>query len=88
MPSSALEEETKDIDFRRDPFFKSQRGPLSGPSLEGIIWDSKKPIAIINDEILEVGDQIKGYTVIEIRVEEVILRDDQDQSRLRLELFK
>lgn len=39
--------------------------------LEGIMWDPVDPYIIINDEILRVGDELEGITIIKIEKESV-----------------
>ena len=39
--------------------------------LEGILWDETAPYAIINDEILRVGDELDGVTILKIEKERV-----------------
>ena len=39
--------------------------------LEGILWDATAPYAIINDEILRVGDEFDGVTILKIEKERV-----------------
>jgi len=39
--------------------------------LEGIMWDPDDPYVIINDEILRVGDEIEGVTILKIEKESV-----------------
>ena len=39
--------------------------------LEGIMWDPVDPYVIINDEILRVGDELDGVTILKIEKESV-----------------
>lgn len=41
--------------------------------LSGIIWDPENPIVMIDGLDLRVGDRIKGATVLEIRIDSVVL---------------
>ena len=83
-----LEEGAKDLKIRRDPFFKKAQGSLSGPSLEGIVWDSKSPTAVINDKIVVIGSQIKGHTVVDIQKDRVIFSDNTRNIKFSLKLFE
>jgi hypothetical protein len=83
-----LEEETKDLKIRRSPFSKQHLEAVSGPYLNGIFWDPHNPTAIINDQIVEHGSRISGYTVVEIKKDAVILMEDASKTEYRLELFK
>ncbi|MCK4881406.1 MAG: hypothetical protein KAS92_00105 [Candidatus Omnitrophica bacterium] len=83
-----LEEEVWGVELRRDPFFKQAQGLLSGPSLEGIVWDSRSPTAVINNKIVGLGSQIKGYTVVDIQKDRVILNDNVRNIKIPLKLFE
>ncbi len=39
--------------------------------LEGILWDPQEPYVIINDNIMRVGDEIEGITILKIEKESV-----------------
>ena len=34
--------------------------------VSGLIWNSKKPAAIINDEVVAIGDQVSNWAISEI----------------------
>lgn len=65
---------------RKDPFSppvikaaeKAGTEVLTGLRLEGIIWDEKNPIAVINDKVVGIGAEVGGARVVEIRQNEVI----------------
>ncbi len=83
-----LDEETKDIKPTRDPF---SSGPIMmlgtgshALNLAGILWDEESPKVIINDEILGIGDDIDGNTIVDIRQNKVILNDGSKDFELRL----
>jgi len=86
----ALEEEAGKLKLERDPFFK-QPIVLAGDSshglrLSGIVWDETRPTAIINDEILAVGDQIAGYKVVIINKNKVIVSNGQQNVELNINI--
>ncbi|HSR36477.1 MAG TPA: type II secretion system protein N [Desulfurivibrionaceae bacterium] len=74
----------------RDPFnwsreqinrFKDQEPKLrsstvAGLTLSGIIWDRKKPLAIINDRVVSVGDTVKGSVILEILKDMVVFEQE------------
>ena len=61
------EERIKSLGWGRDPFFLGRIEESEGDLiLHGIIWDEKTPSAIINDTVVEVGDQIGGIKIVEI----------------------
>lgn len=77
---SFAEEFTYDSHGRKDPFSppvisaveKAGTEILAGVRLEGIIWDKKKPMAIINDKVVGIGDSVSGAEIIDIKKNEVI----------------
>lgn len=66
------------MEWMRDPFhgkiYLSAKGDID-LKISGILWDEKKPSAIISDKIVNEGDTIGKYTVIKIEKESVILND-------------
>lgn len=74
----------------RDPFnwsrdqinrFKDQEpkvrsSTVAGLTLSGIIWDRKKPLAIINDRVVSVGDTVKGSVILEILKDMVVFEQE------------
>jgi len=72
--------------WSRDPFSTSP-APIKGyggPTLEGIIWDKENPMAVINDNIVKIGDKVSGNTVVDIKQDKVILNDGTKDFELRL----
>ncbi len=57
---------------------------MKGLDLMGILWDVESPQAIINGEIVGVGDMIKGNEVIAILKDRVILKNDEKKFELEL----
>lgn len=70
----------------RNPFILGRLGAAvaSELSLDGIVWDEESPYAIINDEIVKVGDEIAGNKVIDIKVDSVTLSDGSREYELKL----
>lgn len=52
--------------------------------LEGILWDARKPTALINGALVEVGSSVRGWKVVEIRENRVILSDGQSTNTLEM----
>jgi hypothetical protein len=86
---SALEKETANLELKDDPFtsnpITNKRIDATGISLKGIIWDKNKPVALINEEVVKVGDSISGYSVKEIDKDKVILTGGVNITTLKLE---
>ncbi len=77
-----LEEEILNQEIPRDPFYKvpviaSDETPKL--ILYGIAWDENKPTAMINNEIVEEGSTILGYSVVAIKEDRVILLDNENK---------
>jgi len=53
-------------------------------ALNGILWDAKNPQAVINGEIVGVGDKINKYSVVDIDKNKVILNDGTEDCELKL----
>ncbi|MFH1457855.1 MAG: hypothetical protein ABIG31_01655 [Candidatus Omnitrophota bacterium] len=60
----------------------SLRMDLSEFVLNGILWNEKVGVAIINDEIFSVGDECKGLEVEAIERNSVTLTDGTDSLKL------
>ncbi len=58
---------------------------LGGLILKGILYSKGSPMAIINDEIVERGENIGDYLVLEIEEKRVILEKDDQEVILKLE---
>ena len=69
--------------LQRDPYLSSSRSVTSvaspqermGLRLSGIVSREKTPTAIINAEVVKVGDVVEGHKVIEINKDGVVLQD-------------
>lgn len=57
---------------------------IAGIKLEGIIWDSDKPLAIINEKVVGVGEMVAGVKVISITQNEVIFDVNGEQVPVKL----
>jgi hypothetical protein len=75
-------------EIKRDPFLPSYMRLEArtsdvytceelGFSLSGIVWDPKNPVAIINGEVMHVGDSVDGKKILEIKKDRVILGEGE-----------
>ncbi|MCK4917488.1 MAG: hypothetical protein KAJ79_03830 [Candidatus Omnitrophica bacterium] len=62
-----------------------QEVDVKGLSLKGIIYENGQSLAIINDEVLRIGDKIGLYKIIKIGEKEVVLKKGKEVSTLKLE---
>lgn len=87
-----LQNQPKQASEPSDPFRKFElRDLVEGNILEfselkliGIVMDEEITAALINDEILYVGDEISGFKVTEIRANEVFLTRGLEKYTLKL----
>lgn len=61
-----------------------QSTPRVSLKLNGILWDEKAPSAVVNGEIVHVGQRVGSYMVIQIRPQVVILKAGSRKVALRL----
>jgi hypothetical protein len=73
----------------RDPFVSildlrqlNARADLSGLSLKGVIWESARPVAIINDTLVSVGDDFSGFKMARIDKDKVTLTSGKESYEL------
>ena len=64
-----------ELNWNRDPFTRGRTGAVGGFTLSGILWDTQRPIAIINGQMLQVGEELDGYRVADISQDHVSLTD-------------
>ena len=84
-----LKEEAGNLALGRDPF-NQQAGVTAakGPVLSGIAWDTREPAAIINGQVVRVGDTLESppwHKVLAIEKTRVILNDGERDIELMLE---
>ena len=79
-----LQEESRKLKLKRDPFTLSPIEVDQGPHLQGIVWDAKHPTAVINGQILGVGSQFDGSKIVEIRKDRIIFNDGTKNFELIL----
>ena len=74
------------LEWRRDPFTSSGVGEEATHSLNlsGILWDPAKPLAIINGQTVQVGDQLGAYRILSINRETVTISDGTATTTLQL----
>lgn len=80
-------ENNEDLSWVRCPFSGKPLilGAAEDMKLNGIIWDERNPMAVINDIIVRKGDTCDGHLVIDITQDKVILKGSDKEIELRLE---
>jgi len=83
------QQERAKLEWGRDPFFSSYSSvSLKGGgnlSLKGISYSKDNPAALINTDVVFVGDKVGRAEVLEIKKNEVFLREGERKFILRLE---
>ena len=82
-----LNELIKTYGWKRNPFTKGGIFTSSGNAslyLTGIMWDEKKPQAIVGDEVVKEGDMIENYRIVKINKDNVIISGDKGEKTLKI----
>ena len=75
------------LPLSRDPFSYTGAGPKTSRDdleLTGILWDPKRPTAVINGVFYSVGNSTDQFTVTGIQEDKVLLKDGTGDFELRL----
>lgn len=67
----------------RDPFMFGSRtgeGQGTGPVLNGIVWDPTRPVALVGDEAVAVGDHIAGWQVVVIQQDGIMIQRGEQRE--------
>ena len=79
------------VKWGRDPFFMDSNNAIEQGMedlvLNGTVSDKDNPYAIINNEIVKLGDKMSGMTVIEINEKNVVLDENGQRRTLELNLY-
>lgn len=87
---NALEEESKSLELKRDPFTaapittKETASSSTLIQLNGILWDRTKPMAIINNNVVKIGSKVGTNIVVDIKKDRVILSDGTRDFEIQL----
>jgi len=81
-----------DVEWGRDPFLLSASnvkpdGGMEGLDLNGIMSDKANPYAIINNDVVKLGDKVNGMVVIEINEKNVVLEQNGQKHTLELNVY-
>ena len=75
----------------RDPFLLDSTNAgeqgMGGLILNGIVSDKDTPYAIINNDIVKLGDKVNGMAVIEINEKNVVLDENGQRHTLELNVY-
>ncbi len=68
----------------RNPFTQAKDSEKPAINIEGIIYDPKTPLALIDGEVRRVGDQVNGMTLVEIKSDLVVLEQKDHKTRIQI----
>jgi hypothetical protein len=89
MTYKKLAEHAKNQMAVRDPFSNLPMSVRSESvsnalTLSGILWDKVKPLAVINNNVVKVGDKVGGGVVAEIKQDRVVLKEGSITREIKL----
>ncbi len=86
VPTKRKAAKTDFVSWGRNPFTSEGVSAEAGTGLvlNGILWDNKKPLVIINDNVIGIGGKIGENTIVDIKKESVILNSGTGNFELRL----
>jgi hypothetical protein len=84
-------DQTEEIEPAQATPRKPKELPASGPvdasdlglTLDGIVWDKQKPLAMINGQILGEGQEIEGYSITKIQKTSIEVKKDNRTFTLK-----
>ena len=58
--------------------------------LSGIVWSAKRPLAVINRNLVGVDDRISGWRIVEIQRDKVMVEQDDRKEilKIKIDLFE
>lgn len=68
----------------RQTTYRKKEVVYKKPSLQGI-WSGEKKQAILDDQVVGVGDSVNGFTVLEIEDDYVVVKKGSQKSYLKFE---
>jgi hypothetical protein len=75
---------TVEAETLRDPFTFGPREGTSEASpmtLIGVLWNAPKPLAIVGDRMVGLGDQVGGWEIVQIQEDGIVIqRDDRRET--------
>jgi len=79
------------VKWGRDPFLLDasnvKEQGIEDMALNGIVSDKENPYAIINNDVVKLGDKVNDMTVIEINEKSVVLEQDGQKHILELNAY-
>lgn len=86
MPAHRYTKRTKYREWGKSPFIDKEVVIKRTPALvlNGIAWDEKSPVAVVNDDVVRVGDNVDGNRIVAIEPNKVVFNDGTDNFELTL----
>lgn len=82
-----LHKKRAEMDWNRNPFARmtsSRRAHVGPIRLSGIILDERGAFAVINDQIVRLGEDVNGMVLKDIRETSVVLKKDGEEVEVFL----
>jgi len=73
------------VDLRQQRLAQKATIDLANVVLKGVIWNNRKAVAIINDELVMVGDEWQGFKVERVDTDSVTINDGMNSYRLSVQ---
>lgn len=59
----------------------------SAPAIQGIAWNSRQPLVMLNDTVYTTGDAIDSYIIEEILPDRIVIKDPfGDRKQIKFEM--
>ncbi len=84
-----LEIQKNPVGWDKNPFVKDgQAVKLDELSLLGVVYSKERSAALINDQVVQVGDKLGAFEIVSISKNEVVLRGESGVFKLNLKRVK
>lgn len=74
----------EELAWGRDPFLRGGTEGASGLVLSGILWDAQAPVAILNGQMLHIGEELDGLRITHIATDSVTVTDGAETFQLQI----
>lgn len=81
---AAQRQRAGELAWGRDPFLRGGTEGASGLVLSGILWDAQAPVAILNGQMLRVGEELEGFRITRIAADAVTVTDGAETFQLQI----
>jgi MSHA biogenesis protein MshK len=82
--ADSLPDPTRPPDASNAPGSEYETGQVTGPMLQSVLVGPQRAEAIINGQLVKIGDKFGDARVVKIDESEVVLRNGKDVQKLKL----